>query len=305
MVLENSKVSKKKLNIIGIVCIIAYVIPWVVIYIIHVTDTHYVMTTYDVDYIVNLIFSTLCFATIFHLLSRVSQLKGNFKKLYYYTSVTFFLLFGIFVYLSIDLIMRWMGVPNLIQLQDEFYPYVYFDFFYIKGYTFIITLNTAITFVAFLFAIAFYLYPMERYVTQLHARPWHTYSILICIPIVPLLLTLRYIPHYTIIISIGAFTLQWLTFFNCFYLFYIYIITGIRAPQDSNIRKISFMVAFGLMAILIFFVLKIGFLTMMASFVESSISQGFSLTDIIIRILLGVVGISLFNYGFYLIKFEK
>ncbi len=294
-----------KKSILASIIVIVYAIPWIIIDLIHLEYINYQINGYDVDYIVNILFSSLCLLTCFHLWSRIPKLKGNFKKLYLFTSMTFLIFFGIFVYLSVDLIMRWTGVPNLIMLQDEFYPYLYFDFFNIEGFTYIITVNTALTFILFLIGLAFYTYPMERYVTQMHARPWHTYSSLICAVVLPPILALRYVPNYVWIISITSVTLQVLSFYNFGYLCYIYLITGIKSPKGSNIRKICLLVAIGLFLIIIFFILKIGYLTMMEYVVESPISQGFSIPDIIARILLGGIGIFLFNYGFYLITFEK
>lgn len=244
----------------------------------------------NIQFIVSLTVSALALATSFHLWSRVPQLEGQIRKLFFLTGFTFIVVLGIFNYLLVDTLLDWTGFPTIAQSLNNSIARVEFDFFGIEGLTATMPADSFLIFALIIIAISFYIFPMEKYVKQTTA--WHTYSLFACALIIPVLLLFvpRDFPGSEIVMSIlTAVIVLWLLY-NFLFLFYLYFSTGLKSPKGTAMRKASFMIGIGLLLILF---------TWISGW---AINTGTPLIDLGIQMSFGGIGIFIFNYGFYLIR---
>jgi len=283
--------SNKKFVLIGLVVIIAYTIPWLLIGILHWSIGGFDLSDLtNVQFIVSLSVSALALATSFHLWSRVPQLEGQIRKLFLLTGFTFIVILGIFNYLLVDTLLEWTGFPTIAKSLNNSIQEVRFDFFGIEGLTATMPADSFVTFALIILAISFYIFPMEKYVKQ--TIPWHTYSLFACAAVIPVLILFvpRDFPGSEIVMSIiTAVIVLWLLY-NFFFLFYLYFSTGLKSPKGTAMRKASFMIGIGLLLILF---------TWIAGW---AINTGTPILDLAIQMSFGGIGIFVFNYGFYLIR---
>ena len=283
--------SNKKFAIGGSIVIIAYTVPWLLLGILHWSIEGFNLSALsNVQFIVSLTVSALALATSFHLWSRVPKLEGQIRKLFLLTGFTFIVILGIFNYLLIDTLLEWTGFPTIQKSLNTSIPQVEFDFFGIEGLTATMPADSFVTFALIIIAISFYIFPMEKYVKQ--TMPWHTYSLFLCAAVIPVLLLFvpRDFPGAFIIMSIlTAAIVLWLLY-NFFFLFYLYFSTGLKSPKGTAMRKASFLIGIGLLLILF---------TWISGW---AINTGTPLIDLGIQMSFGGIGITIFNYGFYLIS---
>ncbi|MHA1343530.1 MAG: hypothetical protein ACTSQG_06065 [Promethearchaeota archaeon] len=283
--------NSKKFLIIGILVIIAYILPWIILVFLHwMKDGFNVNNVADIRFIVSISVCGAALATSFHLWSRVPSLEGQLKKLFLLTGFTFIAIVIIFTYLIIDVVLGWQGYPTIAATLNSNISAVRFDFFGIEGLTATMPADSFLTFGLILFAISFYLFPIEKYVKQ--KVPWHTISMFICIAIIPVLVLAvpREFPGSEIAMSIITTIIVVWVLYNFLFLFYLYFSTGLKSPKGTNMRKASFMIGIGLLLIIF---------TWIAGW---AINTGVPLTDLVIQMAFGALGIILFNYGFYIIK---
>ena len=67
-------------------------------------------------------------------------------------------------------------------------------------------------------------------------------------------------------------------------------------------RKAAFFIGIGIVLIAVLVVLKVGLLTMDPANMRSETTKYITIFDIMGEISFGLLGVSLFNYGFYLIR---
>ncbi len=150
--------------------------------------------------------------------------------------------------------------------------------------------DSFLTFSLLILAISFYLYPIEKYVKQ--KIPWHTYSMVISIILIPILVLFipRKFPGDIYVMSILTSVIVLLVVYNFIFLFYLYFSIGKDAPKGTKMRKASFMIAISVFSIILTWILG------------WAINTGTPLLDLAIQMVFGGIGIGLFNYGFYLIR---
>jgi len=283
--------SNKKFVLIGLITIVAYTIPWLIMGILHWSTAGLDLADLtNVQFIVSLTVSALALATSFHLWSRVPKLEGQIRKLFLLTGFTFIVILGIFDYLLIDTILEWMGMPTIVNSLNNSIAQVEFNFFGIEGLKATMPADSFVTFALIIFAISFYIFPMEKYVKQ--TIPWHTYSLFACAAVIPVLILFvpRDFPGSEIVMSIlTAVIVLWLLY-NFLFLFYLYFSNGLKSPKGTAMRNASFMIGIGLLLIL---------LTWISGW---AINTGTPILDLAIQMSFGGIGIFIFNYGFYLIR---
>ena len=129
---------------------------------------------------------------------------------------------------------------------------------------------------------------MEKYSKQ--TFPWHTLSMLIGLSMIPFFYLLYPLYGSDFILSIGTVAVILVTVYNFFYLFYLYLITGLKAKKGSPMRKASIMIGFALLFMLLTWIvgwaIRIIFL------------------DIIATIFFAGSALFLFNFGFYTISLK-
>lgn len=276
---------------IGIVAIIAYMTPFLILGYQLAFSSGFNLNNIDqVQFLVSLLVSASALMTSFHLWSRVPNLEGQLKKLFLITGFTFISMLIIFCYLLINIILTWQGNLPIDGLVNSLIPQVEFDFFGIPGLTATMPADSFITFTLILFAISFYLFPIEKYVKQ--STPWHTYSLFICTIIIPVLILVvpRDFPGSVYVMSILTTVIILWVIYNFFFLFYLYFSTGLKSPKGTEMRKASIMIGVGLLLFIF---------TWVAGW---AIATGTPILDLILQMSVGGIAIFLFNYGFYLIR---
>jgi len=283
--------NSKKFVVIGSIVIVAYIIPYLLLGILYWSIEGFDLSQItNVQFIVSLTVSALSLATSFHLWSRLPKLEGQIRKLFLLTGFTFIVILGIFNYLLIDTLLEWTGSPTIAKSLNQSIPEVRFDFFGIEGLTATMPADSFVTFALIIFAISFYIFPMEKYVKQ--TIPWHTYSLFACAAAIPVLILLvpRNFPGSEIVMSIITVVIVSWLLYNFFFLFYLYFSTGLKSPKGTAMRKASFLIGIGLLLILF---------TWISGW---AINTGTPLLDLAIQMSFGGIGIFIFNYGFYLIR---
>ncbi len=276
-------------RLIGIIIIIAYLTPWIIIAALRWTMVGFnTGTSNDVSFILYTMVLGAGWATSFHLWSRVAKLEGKIRKLFLITGFTFLVLVFLFTYLLLNLVLPWFNVLSLSAALNAVIPSIQFWIFGIEAFKVSIPADSLITFAFLVLAITFYLFPMERYARQ--KFPWHSLAMFICTALIPLLLLFRDLPDSMVVMSIGTVGVVLMVVYNFFYLFYLYFSLGVQAPKGTPLRKASFMIGFGFLCII---------LTWIAQW-AISIDDG--IIDTIIQMSFGAAGIVLFNYGFHLIR---
>ncbi len=273
-------------RLIGIIVIIAYLTPWIIIAIFHWMNEVFISD--DLSFILYIMVCGAGWATSFHLWSRVPKLEGRVRKLFRTTGFTFLVLVLLFTYLLLNVVLPWLGLPSINQLLNDTIPaiaFTIFDLFYTT-----MPADSLVTFAVLLLAIAFYLFAMERYARQ--KFPWHTLSMFICTALIPILVVIKSETFESMIImSIGTVGVVLIVLYNFLFLFYLYFSLGRQAPEGSPLRKASFMIGFGFLCII---------LTWIVQWAIPNIGDG--VINLIIQMSFGAAGIILFNYGFYLIR---
>jgi hypothetical protein len=280
----------KKFLLIGIIVIVGYTAPWVIIGFLHWMIIPFDLGDIkDIQYIVSVFVCAFAWFTSFHLWSRVHSLEGRIKKLFLLSGFTFVVITGIFTYTIINILLEWLGLPSISGAVNSAIPEITFNVFTIKAFKIRMPADSFITFTLILLAISFYLYPMEKYVKQ--TLPWHTITMLLCTGLIPLLLVFRDVPNSVWLFSIGTIGVILWVFYNFLFLFYLYFSTGLKSPKGTAMRKASFMIGFGLFSIIL-------------TWIVGLINLGEPLLEFALQMITGGLGISLFNYGFYLIRME-
>jgi hypothetical protein len=280
----------KKFVIVGTLVIIGYTLPWVIIGLLRWMIVGFDIEDIDnIQYLVSVFVCALAWFTSFHLWSRVSSLEGRIRKLFLISGFTFVVITIIFTYNTINILLGWLGVPSISGALNNAIPQVEFLVFNVEDWRITMPADSFVTFALILLAISFYLFPMERYVKQ--KLPWHTISMLVCTAIIPVILILRDIPDSMLILSIGTIAVVLWVFYNFLFLFYLYFSTGLKSPKGTAMRKASFMIGFGLLSIIL-------------TWIVGLIKLGEPILEFGLQMITGGVGITLFNYGFYLIRME-
>ena len=283
-------VSSKKYVIIGLFVIIGYTIPWVIFAILR-----WMIVPFDINdikniqYVVSIFVCIFALGTSFHLWSRVSSLEGRIKKLFVISGFTFVVITIIFTYTMLNIVLQWLGFSSISGALNNAIPTVSFNVFTVEAWKITMPADSFITFALILLAVSFYLFPMERYVKQ--TLPWHTISMFICTAAIPLLLILRDVPNSVWILSIGTVSVVLWVFYNFLFLFYLYFSTGLKSPRGTPMRKASFMIGFGLLSIIL-------------TWIVGLIRLGSPILEFSAQMVTGGIGITLFNYGFHLIRME-
>ncbi len=275
-------------RLIGIIVIIAYLTPWIIIAALRWMQLGFdPYNSNDVSFLLNAMVCGAGWATSIHLWSRVPKLEGKIRKLFLITGFTFLVLVILFTYLLLNLVLTWFGVPSLSQAINAAIPQIEFKIFDIDAFMVRMPADSLITFAFLLLAISFYLFPMERYARQ--RFPWHTLTMFLCTALIPLLILFRDLPGSMLLMSIGTVGVVFMVLYNFIYLFYLYFSLGMQAPKGTPLRKASFMIGFGFLCII------------MTWIAQWAISID-GLSDTIIQMSFGAAGIVLFNYGFHLIR---
>ncbi|HMF30294.1 MAG TPA: hypothetical protein VKK79_02700 [Candidatus Lokiarchaeia archaeon] len=274
-----------KFVIIGILVIVTYVTPWLIIGIWHWSVVAFDWSTKnDISYIVFISVCAAAWVTSFHLWSRVSRLEeGKIRKLFLMTGFTFVVIVGIFTYMIINTMEPWFGFPSITGSINAAIPEIDFKLFGLIQIR--MPADSIVTFALLLLAITFYIYPMEKYVKQ--KLPWHTISMLICTAIIPLLLVAR---NSEILLSIGTFGVVLWVLYNFVFLFYLYFSLGISAPTGTPLRRASILIGVGLLFIIFVWI------------AQWAIYTGTLLLDFAIQMSFGAASFLCFNYGYYLIN---
>lgn len=288
---KRPKSNSTKFLIIAIIVIVGYILPWLILGILHWSKVGFEFGELKtIQFLVSIIVCGAAWGTSFHLWSRVPKLEGRLRRLFFISGFTFVALLIIFTYLLINIVLEWSGLlPITVALNNAISP-VEFEFFNIKGLKTNMPADSFLTFALILFAISFYLFPIEKYVKQ--KLPWHTLSMLVCMALIPLLLFLRNVPNSVYILSIGTIGVVIWVIYNFIFLFYLYFSTGLKSPKGSKMRTASIMIGLSMLFIII---------TWISGW---SIKTGTPLLDFIVQMTFGGLGVFLFNYGFYLIKPE-
>ncbi len=274
-------------RLIGIIVIIAYLTPWILIATFHWMQVPFnPSSSVDLSFILYMMVCGAGWATSFHLWSRVPKLEGRVRKLFRVTGFTFLVLVLLFTYLLLNIVLPWLDLLSLAAALNLAIPSIEFQIFNLFKTS--MPADSLVTFAVLLLAITFYLFPMERYARQ--KFPWHTLSMFVCTALIPLLVLFRNLPESMLIMSIGTVGVVLVVLYNFFFLFYLYFSLGRQAPEGSPLRKASFMIGFGFLCII---------LTWIAQW---AINIDGGLIDLIIQMSFGAIGIILFNYGFYLMR---
>ena len=280
--------KNKKFVFIGIIVIIAYSLPWLIFGLLRWIDIGFNLEELkNIQYLVSLFVCILAWFTSFHLWSRVPSLEGRIKKLFLISGFTFVVITIIFTYNMINILLEWWGLNSIAGALNAAIPKVEFFVFNVENWKISMPADSFITFALILLAISFYLFPIERYVRQ--QLPWHTLSLFLCTALIPLILLLRDIPNSVWILSIGTIGVVLWVFYNFLFLFYLYFSTGLKSPKGTAMRKASIMIGFGLLSIIL-------------TWIVGLISLGEPLLEFGLQMITGGIGITLFNYGFHLIR---
>ena len=281
--------ESKKIVVIGIVVVIAYNVPWLILGILH-----WIVVGLDfgeiknIQYMSSLSVNILALITSFHLWSRSPSLDGQIKKLFLTSGITFVVITGIFSYTMLNIILEWMGLLSISDALNNAIPSVQFYIFNVEAFKISMPADSFVTFTLLILAISFYLLGMEKYIKQ--KLPWHTISMLICTALIPVLLLIRNLPNSVWVLSIGTIVVVIWVLYNFLFLFYLYFSTGLKSPKGTPMRKASFMIGFGILFIFITWV--IGF----------AVKTGTPIIDFAALMVSGGLGIYLFNYGFILLR---
>ncbi len=276
-------------RLIGIIVIIAYLAPWILIAAFHWMVVPFDLSnSNDVSFLLYMMVCGAGWGTSIHLWSRVPKLEGRIRKLFLITGFTFLVLVILFTYLLLNIILPWSGMPSLSTALNAAIPQIEFMIFEIPAFMVRMPADSLVTFALLLLAITFYLFPMERYARQ--RFPWHTLTMFICTALIPLLIMIRDLPGSTLAMSIGIVGVVFMVLYNFFYLFYLYFSLGMQAPKGTPLRTASFMIGFGFLCIIFTWI------------AQWAISIDNGVIDLIIQMSFGAAGIVLFNYGFHLIR---
>jgi len=278
--------ESRKIIVIGAAVIGGFMAPFLILGILNWLNAGFIIE--DIQFIFLLSICGGCLFTSFHLWSRVPKLSGQIKTLFKLTGITFVVICFGFLYFIIDFMLIWYGMNTIIDTLNAIVPPIIFNMFYIEGLKVTMPVESLLLFAIVIISLSFYLFPMERYAKQ--TFPWHTISVLCCDILIILMLLARYMPLNTLLFSIGTIGVILWVFYNFLFLFYLYFQVAIKSPKGAAMRKAAMMIAFGLLIFV--FVWVAGW----------AIELGSVLLDALLQLSLGVLALTLFNVGFFLLR---
>ncbi|HME54544.1 MAG TPA: hypothetical protein VKM55_20195 [Candidatus Lokiarchaeia archaeon] len=224
----------------------------------------------------------VAFGTSAHLWSRLPGLPEGkpIKTLFKMMGLSFFVIAFIFIYSIIDTLLIWAGMMGLSAMIDAVIPQVQFPLFNIFSVR--MPLSSVVTFAFIMLGVAFFIFPLERYVKS--RKPWFAISMLICMCIIPLFIAFR---NNWIALSIATTGIVLFVFINFVFMFYLYI--SLARMSAGKMRIASILVAFGLFSMIFVWIVGVGMFS--DKFIQAIVQFG-----------IGIASLVMFNTGFRIMK---
>jgi len=283
------KSQVKKIKLIGMISIFGFSAIWFIMLFIQIMTNTSLQSRDFINYIYLTIMCALGIFTCFHLWSRVPAFEGNQKmqNLFKSMGLTFLPLILIFTIQLIDYALKWNGFPTIFGTLNAKIPTLEFYFFNIEKFRTTMPADSILIFDIVIFALIFYINPMEQYVGK---KRWRIYILLICFFLV--LLT-PFVVNFTNIWIISIMTIFIVLFvlYSFGYLFYLYFNVAIRGI--GNMRKGGLLIAFGILFMI---------LTWVAGWLLPLLFDLSDILKIAIQYAIGILAVVMFNSGFYILR---
>nr|MDO8114985.1 hypothetical protein [Candidatus Sigynarchaeota archaeon] len=237
----------------------------------------------DLSFIGYVALISMTLGTSVHLWSRLPTFskESTIRTLFLLMGTSFIIISVIFLYYIIDTLLTWEGLPSLSNMVDSTLPDgIKFSLFGIFNVS--MPLSSILMFAFIMLGVSFFIFPLERYVKS--RRPWFAISLWICLCVLPLLAMFK---DNAVVLSISTAGIVLFVLINFIFMFYLYI--SLARMSAGKMRTASVLVAIGLFSMIFVWVMGIGIL-------DDKILQS------IIQFIIGVMSVSMFNTGFYIMR---
>ncbi|MHA1792908.1 MAG: hypothetical protein ACTSVI_09715 [Promethearchaeota archaeon] len=272
-----------KIKLIGYLLVGIYAAFFIILGIMHWTLVGFNLDD-DINYIGYITLSSLTLGTSVHLWSRLKDFeKGmSIRSLFFLMGTSFVMINLIFLYYIIDYLLGWAGLNSLSDIIDSIMPQLKFNLFDIESLKISMPLSSIVTFSFIMLGVGFFIYPLERYVKS--RKPWFAISMFISLVSLPIISLFK---DNVLLISIASTGIILFVLVNFIFMFYLYISLAVKST--GKMRSASTLVAFGLILMISVWILG----------VTSVFGQ---LTKSLIQFSVGMLSLTLFNAGFYIMR---